>query len=298
MFRPGVAVLVHVMMKWLLPAWLRFGFISVACVFSLVAHANEQPIRVVSLGGSVTEIVYALGAQDLLVGVDQSSLYPPEAQSLPSVGYYRRLPPEGVASLKPTLVLASAHAGPPQIIDQLTLLGIDVLQLSDEPTVQSLESRVMAVAQALGKQAQGRALLAQFHLAWSQAQAQATEPMSAMMVVMRAGRLLGAGGDTNASVVLTQSGLTNALAAQRSYQPISAEAVSALAPQVLIVTTSTVQSMGSLEAVKAHPALRLTPAVRNNRVVVLDDLLAQGFGLRVTQAIDLIRKEVNRADRL
>ena len=63
----------------------------------------------VTLGGSVTEIVYGLGQGARLVGDDQSSLYPPEARRLPSVGYYRAVPVEGVLSLKPDLVLASSR---------------------------------------------------------------------------------------------------------------------------------------------------------------------------------------------
>lgn len=276
----------------------RGMFIALVLLISSAGHATDKPMRVVSLGGSITEIVYALGAENLLVGVDQSSLYPPQAQTLPSVGYYRRLPPEGVASLKPTLVLASANAGPPQVIEQLKMLGIEVLQLPDEPTVASLEARVSQVAKALNRQAEGQTLLSQFRSAWEKVHANPTQARTGVMLVMRGGRLLAAGGDTTAHVVLTESGLDNAFEQQRSYQPISAEALSALAPEVIVITTSTVTSMGNLDAVKEHPALRLTPAVRNNRVIVLDDLLAQGFGLRVTEAINSIRQEAVGDQRL
>jgi len=269
-----------------------FQALSVALTLCIspAGQATETPMRVVSLGGSITEIVYALDAQDLLVGVDQSSLYPPQAQTLPSVGYYRHLPSEGVVSLKPTLVLASANAGPPQVIEQIKRLGIDVMPLSDEPTVNSLEARVRAIAKALDRQAQGEALLSQFRTAWDLAHTKSVPALSATLLIMRGGRLLAAGGDTTAHVVLSESGLENIFSEQRSYQPISAEALNAQAPEVIIVTTSTVNAMGNLDAIKTHPALRLTPAVRDNRIVVLDDLLAQGFGLRVTEAIHTIRQ--------
>lgn len=90
------------MKKWLA---IALGWVVAAGV-----HAAE-PSRVVSLGGSVTEIVYGLGEGDRLVGDDLSSLYPEAATKLPRVGYYRAVPVEGVLSLKPDLVLASEQAG-------------------------------------------------------------------------------------------------------------------------------------------------------------------------------------------
>lgn len=262
--------------------------------FSLAAGAQtEATPRLVTLGGSVTEIVYALGAQDLLVGTDQSSVYPADARNLPSVGYYRRLPTEGVASLKPTLVIASENAGPPQVIDQLQGLGIEVLRVSDQATETSLQERVDQIARRLDKQAEGQALITQFQQAMQHPDSSKPTTHSAMMVVMRGGKLLGAGGDTTANVIMAKASLRNTLSEQRGYQQISAEAVSALAPEVIIVTTSTLESLQGIEQFKVQPAVAMTPAVRHNRIVVMDDLLVMGFGLRVPQAIEQIRQEVD-----
>jgi len=248
--------------------------------------------RVVSLGGSVTEIIYALGAGHQLVGVDQSSLYPMQAQQLPSVGYYRRLPVEGVASLRPTLVIASEHAGPPGVMERLTGLGIPTLMVSDQPTVESLHQRVRTVAAAVRRENQAEALIQQFDDALSRARELPASGLKAVMVVMRGGKWLGAGQGTVADVVLREAGLNNALSDQVSYQPLTPESLSAMAPEVIIVTSGTVQAIGGLDAVKASPMLRHTPAVQQERVMVLDDLLAQGFGLRMPQAVRDIRQEL------
>lgn len=260
-----------------------------------LSGAYAQAARVVSLGGSVTEIVYALGAEEQLVGTDQSSLYPQAAQQLPSVGYYRQLPIEGVASLKPTLVIASEHAGPPQVLEQLRNLNIHVMRVSDSPSLGSLQQRVRDVAQALDRVARGEVLLKEFALALAQAKTKTVNPLRAVTVVMRGGKLLGAGRDTAAGIVLEEAGLINALAEQVSYRPLSAEALSMLAPEVIVVTSGTVASMGGLQSVKNSPALKHTPAVAHDRVIVLDDLLAQGFGLRLPQAVSQIRQELSLA---
>ena len=245
--------------------------------------------RLVTLGGSVTEIVYALGAGDLIVATDQSSMYPTQAQQLPSVGYYRSVPAEGIAAMKPSLVLASDHAGPPLAIKQLKALGIQVESLSDEPTMASLQSRIRQIALALNKEQAGEELIVQVNQHVVAALNIPVRSQPTMLIVMRGGKLLGAGGDTAAHVVMEQSGLHNVLSALKSYQPITPEAVSVAAPEVIIVTQSTVTALGGLEKVKTQPALMHTPAVKNNQVIVLDDLLAQGFGPRVGLAIQLIR---------
>ena len=91
----------------------------------------RQPPRIVSVGSSITEIVYALGAEKMLVGVDTTSLYPEEARKLPLVGYMRALSAEGVLSLKPTLIIATTAAGPAGALDQLKATGIEVMILPD-----------------------------------------------------------------------------------------------------------------------------------------------------------------------
>ncbi|WP_179216450.1 heme/hemin ABC transporter substrate-binding protein, partial [Achromobacter xylosoxidans] len=116
---------------------------------ALSAHA-APPARVVTLGGTVTEIVYQLGQGDKLVGDDLSSLYPEAATKLPRVGYYRSVPVEGVLSLKPDLVLASEQAGPPDALKRLADVGVRVVTVSDAPSVASLKSRIRGIADALG----------------------------------------------------------------------------------------------------------------------------------------------------
>ena len=71
-----------------------------------------DPARIISIGGAITEILYALGFEDRLAGVDATSLYPPAAlRDKPNVGYMRQLSAEGVLGLNPSLVLAVQGSG-------------------------------------------------------------------------------------------------------------------------------------------------------------------------------------------
>lgn len=274
--------------------WHKFLFGTVTMVAGL-GVAQADTLRLISLGGNVTEIIYALGGDQWLVGTDQSSLYPLAAQDLPNVGYYRRLPAEGVASLRPTLVIASENAGPPRSIEQLRALGITLITVSDQPTVASLHRRVTDIARAIGRSSEAPAILEKFDQSLAQARGHFSPNMRAMTVVMRSGQMLGAGGGSAADAILKLAGLINVLSSQAGYQSLSAEVVSALAPDVIVITSSSVESMGGIQNVKASAILKNSPAVANDRLIVLDDLLAQGFSLRLPETIGQIRQGIDSA---
>ena len=84
-------------------------WLALISALPLLAFAAPQE-KIVTLGGDVTEIVYALGASSSLVARDSTSQWPQAANVLPDVGYLRQLNAEGILSMRPTLVLASAQA--------------------------------------------------------------------------------------------------------------------------------------------------------------------------------------------
>ena len=95
---------------------------------ALPAYA-ETPQRIVSVGGAITETVYALDQGHRLVGADTTSYYPAAAASLPKVGYLRALSVEGVLSLEPDLLILSEEAGPPAVVVQLEASGLNIKTL-------------------------------------------------------------------------------------------------------------------------------------------------------------------------
>ncbi len=251
-------------------------------------RAAPAATRVVSLGGTVTEIVYALGAGDRLVGADDSSIYPDAATRLPRVGYYRGFSVEGVASLRPDLVLASDHAGPPHALAQLRSLGFRVVMLPASPTVEALVQRIDGAGAALGREAQAQALSCDIR-AQIQRLGEADTGVRVLLVSSRAGKLEGAGRDTAADAMIRLVGATNVLAGMRGYQPISAEAAVALKPDVVVTTTLSVAASGGLERFVAQPGMAVVPAAQAGRVLVMDDLLLVGFGPRLPEALRQLR---------
>lgn len=253
---------------------------------------NSGAKRIVALGGGVTEIIFALEQQARLVGIDHSSLYPPDAQRIQSVGYYRNVPIEGVLRLKPDLVIASEQAGPTHSLKHLSSSGIRIEVVSDQPELSSLYKRIMQIAQILGVPERGQLLCDSIEFQLNKSYQYDHQRESVMMIVMRSGKLLGAGRDTAAAKIIDLAFLNNTLNDVKGYRAISAEIVSARMPQSIIITSLSVQSLGGMHAVAQHPALSSSTAARDGRLIELDDLLAQSLGPRLPTAIEIIRRGV------
>ncbi len=134
------------MMRWLL----------LLIAFPLLSHAAVE--RLVTLGGDVTEIVYALHAEESLVARDSTSSWPPAAQKLPDVGYLRQLNAEGILALRPQLVLASAQAQPSLVLHKVQASGVKVVNVPGGESLSAIDNKVAVIAEALGKTAAGDAL--------------------------------------------------------------------------------------------------------------------------------------------
>lgn len=269
------------------------GVIAAMIATGAAQAANDSPAtakRVVTLGGTVTEIVYALGQGDRLVGNDESSLYPEAATALPRVGYYRAVPVEGVLALSPDLVLASEQSGPLDALSKLKEVGVALEIISDEPSVQSLNERILQIGNALGVPERGKQFAKSVDAALREVQALPESQARAVLLMNRTGTPQGAGSDTAAGLILQLSGLTNVLANQHGYKPISAEALGGLAPQVIVVPRMSLDAAGGMEKFLRMPGIASTPAAANRCIIVMEDLLALGTGPRLPQAIRIIKE--------
>ena len=179
------------------------------------SHLRADPShRIVSIGGAVTEILYRLGLQDEIVGVDSTSLYPEEAlKTKKNVGYVRQLGAEGVLSLNPTLVIASEGAGPPDSLRLIEQAGVSIVRVTDEPSAAGIAKRVETVAKAVDAPDRGAALVAEIEKGFKQlaeAKARVTRPAKALFVLsLQNGRPLVGGQGTTADAMLALAGATN-----------------------------------------------------------------------------------------
>lgn len=255
---------------------------------SLPVRAQQKQPRIVSVGSSITEIVYALGAEKLLVGVDTTSLYPEAARALPQVGYMRALSAEGVLSLKPTLIIATTAAGPAGTLEQLKATGIEVMILPDLYDYDSVAAKIAAVGRVTGKVAEAEAMIAKGREAMTtlsgKLKTAAAHPRVLFLLSMGGGAPQAAGRDTAAAGIIRLAGGVNAIDGYSGYRPLTPEAVIASKADFVLVTRQTVQAMGGLQAILDQPSLNRTPAGKAGKVLEFDALLLLGFGPRTPQA--------------
>lgn len=250
---------------------------------ALLAEAEKEQPRIVSIDGSLTEIVYALEAGKQLVAVDTTSRYPKAATQLPDVGYMRRLSTEGILSLRPDLVIASQDAGPEEVFNQLQQAGVSVVRVKNEYSLEGVLAKVDQVAQALGETEKGEQLKQTIRQQTQQSLAAipagAEAPRSLFILGAGSRGLMAAGKNTQAQAMLELLAADNVMAYD-GYKPVSAEGALLANPEVVLVAHT---GPGNAEAVSA--SLAMTQAHKNNRVHSVNTSVVLGFGPRLGEAV-------------
>ena len=261
---------------------------------TVIIHSAE---RIVSLNGSTTEILFALGIGEKVVGCDASSTYPKHAtETLPSVGYQYRLNAEGILSLRPTLVIGRADVKPPQVIEQLRMAGVTVLLFKEPRTFDEAKQRLRTIGKAVNRQEQATALISTLDKDIKTLKSKLTgQPgqakFKALFLYLRGPQTAFVlGKDSGPGAMLELVGATNAAGKIKGTKPMTAEAVIAAQPDVYVLFESGLKSIGGVEGLLKVPGLAQTPAGRNKRVVAMDGLYLSGFGPRCGKAaLDLFR---------
>lgn len=253
----------------------------------------QQPAatrRIVSVGGAITETVFALGAGDQVVAVDTSSVYPDTVARLPKVGYQRMLSAEGILALSPDLVIVGDEAGPPAAIEQLRNAGVRVERMPPAKTPDEAVARLGAVGRALDLPYSTLAVRMRRDAAAAVARVQPNGPRFILIYARGAGTLMVAGGDTGGSAMVELAGGRNAVRDVQGFKPLSPEVLIDAAPDVIVVPARGLATVGGEAGLLALPGMRDTPAGRDRRIVAYDDLLLLGFGPRLPSAIDELAK--------
>ena len=242
--------------------------------------------RIIPVDGDLAEIVFALGLGDNVVATDLSATYPPEADALPQIGYQRALSAEPIAAFEPTVVLATDLARPAEIVDQLRSLHIPVVLVERTISLEGPAAKIRAVARALGVPERGEALVAtmqgEIDTAVAAAADVADHPRALVLYVRGEQTQLIFGKGSGVEVLLPAVGAID-VAAELGIgetQQITAEALLTAVPDVFILSTTGLASVGGLDGLLAVPGIAETPAGKNRRVLTFEDQYLFGAGPR------------------
>jgi len=278
------------MLRTLIRAALALGFGSVA----IVAMAGDiapfkDTSRLVVIGGSLTEIVYALGEQQKLVARDTTATYPDAATRLPDVGYMRALSAEGVLSVNPSALLVVHGSGPTDALAVLSKVGVPYIEVPDTYSHEGILDKVRVVGEALGADAEAAALEAKLDSQLKQVEAitaKVTTPKRVLFVLsVQGGKLMASGTGTAANGAITLAGAVNAVGEFPGYKVLNDEAVIAAKPDVILMMDNAGDQSATADAILSNPAIAQTPAGQNKALIHMDGSYLLGFGPRTPAAL-------------
>jgi iron complex transport system substrate-binding protein len=261
------------------------------------AQAQDHMDRIVAAGGVVTEILYALGAENRIVGVDATSLHPASAlKDKPNVGYVRALSAEGVLSLRPSRIIAIESAGPPDVVRLLKEAGVPIATIPEDYSEAGVTARIKAVGAAASLDAQADALAAATAAQFARLadlRKGVDRPKRVLFVLaLREGRPMVGGRNSGADAIIRLAGGVNAASAVEGYKPMSDEAVISAAPDVILIMDRGAHAV-SADDIFRMASFSATPAAARRALVVMDGLYLLGFGPRTPQAARDLMAAVN-----
>jgi iron complex transport system substrate-binding protein len=244
--------------------------------------------RVVAAGGVITEIVYALGKQDLLVGIDTTSLFPPAAlKDKAQIGYVRALSPEGVLSLRPTDLVAVEGAGPPDALKLIAEAGVRIERVAEDTSEAGVITRIRSIGRFVGAEAEADALASdverRFAALTRRRDGLAARKRVLFVLSLQNGRVMVGGTKSSADAIIRAAGGINAADSVEGFKPLTDEGLIAAAPDTILMMSHT-NHAASPDQVFAIPSLSATPAAKTRALISMDGLYLLGFGPRTPDA--------------
>lgn len=249
--------------------------------------------RIVSLSGTTTEILCALGLQDLLVGVDVTSTYPDAVTQLPKVGHSRNLSAEAILALNPDIVVGVAENIRPELAAQLQTGRSRVWLFHIENSPEGAKNLIRAAADSFGLAEKADPVCRQIDADLQGKVTPARQPRVLFIYARGSGSMMVAGERTYPNSMITLAGGVNAVHGFEDFKPLTSEALVAANPDVILMFNSGLESLGGIEGLLQIQGVAQTSAGRNRQVIEMDGLYLTGFGPRTGKAIAELSKRLN-----
>ncbi|WGO84764.1 heme/hemin ABC transporter substrate-binding protein [Arsenophonus apicola] len=266
-------------------------------IVSLLIPYSQASERIITLGGDITEIIFALNEGKQVIARDSSSRQPDSVLKLPDVGYMRMLNAEGILSLQPTLILASEQAKPELALKQIQRTGVKIIKVTGAPTLAAIPEKIRTIAKTIKQTQKGEALINKLN---EQLSLINTAPIQQkiLFIFSHNGTVpLVAGQRTAADSIISTVGAQNALQGFNGYLPLSQEAIIASQPDWILITIEGIRSLGGIEKIWRLPGINMTPAGKNQALLIVNDLGLLGFGLSTPSVMKQIRDTLEKTNK-
>jgi iron complex transport system substrate-binding protein len=295
------------MKRILLLASLAVALVSAISCGRFSNSSNDvESERVVVISQTYNEIIWALGAQEHVVGVDLSSTYPPEVKNIQTVGYHRALSAEGILSLHPTTIIHDNNIGPPQVVEQLKSLNIPMKTFdAKNDSVDGAKALIREMGAYFHREDRAEALCrtldAQMAASLEKVKQYADHPRVAVIHFGRASNVYlvvgkGGGGDGGAAGRMIEwAGGEMAIDARGMQRMASPEIIAQANPDVILVTDYGFDRLGgSLDQIKELPGVATSNAAKNNRIHRIEEHELMYFGPRSGENVEKVAAAIHQ----
>lgn len=254
-------------------------------------------VKIVSVNGTISEILADLGLEKNLVGVDVTSTYPASMRAKPKVGHNRNLSAEGILALQPDIVTGLYLDMKPELITQLKSAGIKLLLFKQEYSAEGTRKLIREVAASVGKTQLAAGMIAKLDkdLAGASRIIHARIKPKVLFIYARGtGTMMVAGKGTQVQTIIQLSGGENAVTGFSDFKPLTAESLVESDPDVILLFSSGLESLGGIGGLLSVQGIDQTKAGKNKKVVSMDGALLTGFGPRLGQAVAELTQKIHQ----
>lgn len=258
-------------------------------------ETKTEAHKIVSLNGAVTETVAALGHEKEIIGVDVTSTFPETIKTTAKdLGHVRTISIESIIALKPTVILATEKDMSPELAEKIKGAGIEAHIFKQDFTPEGSKKLIADVAGVL-KHADFKALTDKIDADLAKVQPIAKTPKVLFIYARGAGTLMVAGTNTPIEKTIALAGGKNAITEFEDYKPLTPESLIKGNPDVILLFTSGLESLGGVDGLLKIQGVSQTNAGKNKKVIALDGALISGFGPRVGEGAAALNAELIKA---
>lgn len=280
----------------------RAAITGLATLAALTAApaAHAQAERVVCVSKQLNEFMFAIGAQDVLVGRDLTSVYPPQITKITSVGYHRALNAEGIISLRPTVFLTDGNFGPDEVTNQVKKVGVPILTIKGAGSIDGAADVLTQLGKRFHREHAADSLIAAMRTGMATALKDTMQWVGKKrprVLMMHFGQIvnnyLGLRKGSIADQMLHWAGGENALDSLGGMARLTPESIAKAAPDIIIATDVGFDRLGNAEKFAELPGVSLTPAGKSRRIYRLDETDVMYYGPRSPDALRRIEAIVH-----
>ena len=251
-----------------------------------ICQTADDPSRIVSIGSSITEIIYFLNSQDQIIAIDITSNFPEDAKQFPSVGYIRNLSAEGLLSTNPSIIISEDDIGPKNIIKQIQDTKTELRIIPEEQTLNGIIQKIQCVGNIIGQQQEAEEKISSeinpvINKIKEIKKEKDLRNIKIMMILSTEGNsTVVAGANTSGDSFIKMLGATNIFESINGWKAVTAETILLKNPDYIIIPEKDLHKQSNVNTISENVILKETNAGKNNGYIIKDGMAILGYGPR------------------